>query len=130
MSVRPPFAFFKRGAARRGAARRGAVRRGAARCGAVRRGAARCGAVRRGAARCGAVMLSRHEISKLNVVNASVMFAVRLMLSSAISALFLSYYRLPTRPEWRERDPRVSLGRFGLGTESAVRSEVDFGLLF
>ena len=40
---------------------------------------------------------SRHEILKLNVANVSVMLAVRLMLSSAISALFLSYYRLPTR---------------------------------
>ena len=77
-----------------------------------------------------AVMSSRHEISNFDVADVSVMLAVRLMLSSAISALFLSYYRLPTRPEWRERDPRVSLGRFGLGTESAVRSEVDFGLLF
>ena len=77
-----------------------------------------------------AVMSSRHEISNLNVADVSVMLAVRLMLSSAISALFLSYYRLPTRPELRERDPRLSLGSLGLGTESAVRSGVDFGLLF
>ena len=77
-----------------------------------------------------AVMSSRHEISKFNVANVSVMLAVRLMLSSAISALFLSYYRVPTRPELRERDPRLSLGSLGLGTESAVRFWVDFGLLF
>ena len=77
-----------------------------------------------------AVMSSRHEISNLNVADVSVMLAVRLMLSSAISALFLSYYRLPTRPELRERDPRVPLGSFGLGPESAMRSGVDFELLF
>ena len=52
------------------------------------------------------------------------------MLSSAISALFLSYYRLPTRPELRERDPRLSLGSLGLGTESAMRFWIDFGLIF
>ena len=76
------------------------------------------------------MMSSRHEIRNLNVADVSVMLAVRLMLSSAISALFLSYYRLPTRPELRERDPRLSLGSLGLGTESAVRSGVDLGLLF
>ena len=76
------------------------------------------------------MMSSRHEISNFNVADVSVMLAVRLMLSSAISALFLSYYRLPTRPELRERDPRLSLGNLGLGTESAVRLWVDFEVLF
>ena len=45
-------------------------------------------------------------------------------------SLFQSYYRVPTRPEWRERDLRLSLGSLGLGTESAVRFWVHFGLLF
>ena len=65
-----------------------------------------------------AVMSSRHEISNFDVADVSVMLAVRLMLSSAISALFLSYYRLPTRPEWRERDPGLSLGN-GLPNETS-----------
>ena len=78
------------------------------------------------------------RLSLLRSVESRILIFVRLnhtcrvfrMLWSAISALFLSYYRLPTRPEWRERDPRLSLGSLGLGTESAVRFWVDFELLF
>ena len=77
------------------------------------------------------------RLSLLRSVESRILIFVRLshlsrvfrMLWSAISALFLSYYSVPTRPEWRERDPRLSLGSLGLGTESAVRSGVDFGLL-
>ena len=52
------------------------------------------------------------RLSLLRSVESRILICVRLshmsrvfrMLWSAISALFLSYYRVPTRPEWRERD--------------------------
>ena len=78
------------------------------------------------------------RLSLLRSVESRILIFVRLnhtcrvfrMLWSAISALFLSYYRVPTRPELRERDPRLSLVSLGLGTESAVRLWVDFELFF
>ena len=64
----------------------------------------------------------------------SVAFIVRSsvlgMLSSAISAFQRAYYHFPTRPEWRERAPGLSLRNLGVGAESARCVLVDFLLHF
>ena len=52
------------------------------------------------------------------------------MLSSAISAFERAYYHLPTRPEWRERAPGLSLRNLGFGAESARCVLVEFLLHF
>ena len=55
-----------------------------------------------------------------------VRFSVLGMLSSAISAFERALYHLPTRPEWRERAPGLSLRNLEVGTESARCVLVEF----
>ena len=52
------------------------------------------------------------------------------MLSSAISAFERAYYHLPTRPEWRERAPGLSLRNSEVGAESARCVLVEFSAHF
>ena len=52
------------------------------------------------------------------------------MLSSSISAFQRVYYHLPSRPEWRERAPGLSLCNLGVGAESARTCAVRFGEFF
>ena len=52
------------------------------------------------------------------------------MLSSSISAFQRAYYHLPSRPEWRERAPGLSLCNLGVGAESARCVLVEFLLHF
>ena len=52
------------------------------------------------------------------------------MLSISILAFERAYYPLPTRPEWRERAPGVSLRNLAVGAESARCVLVEFLLHF
>ena len=53
-----------------------------------------------------------------------------LALSRSISAFEGAYYHLPTRPEWRERAPWLSLRNLEVGAESARCVLVEFSAHF
>ena len=52
------------------------------------------------------------------------------MVSRLISASKRAYYHFPTRPEWRERTPGLSLRNLGVGAESARCVLVEFSAHF
>ena len=54
-----------------------------------------------------AVVVAEREFAKIRPLFAEIACPLFRMLWSAISALFLSYYRLPTRPGGRDMVPNV-----------------------
>ena len=76
------------------------------------------------------VVAARHAFSHFHRAAFFVRSSVLGMLSSSISASKRAYYHFPTRPEWRERTPGLSLRNLGVGAESARCVLVEFSAHF